>query len=557
MKNTFKIKAISSLEKVFLTDDFDSKKEINKISVFKNEKASFQILYQFSGEINHTPLGTLELKTEISDIISVNQVVSVPCNMPVNPAKVDDYYLKTEPGLYPDLIMPIHYNGRINFSATHLSALWVDIEVPEDYKAGNYTVIFAVFDGEGNLLGEASIEIEICSVVLPTYDFHHTEWLHCDCIAEHYNLEINSDKYFKAVENYVENAVNHCINTIMMPVITPSLDIYEGGERKCTQLIKIIKNGNKYDFDFSLVDRFVEICDRVGVKHLEIPPFFSQWGAKYAPVIFAFEDGVEKRIFGWDTPSGSPLYQDFLSQFLPSLLDYLKKKNRIDDCFFHISDEPELKDLDTYKKATQIVRKHLNGYTILDACWNVELFKENILSTPAVSVGVVDEFVDAGAKDFWVYYCGAHYTEVTNRYMSQPSARTRIIGVQMYKYDVKGFLHWGYNFYHNRWSNDVINPFLDTSGEYFMPSGDPFLVYPGENYAPYNSIRIKQLRDAMQDIYILKLCEKLCGRDYVLKLIDEGLEQPLDFKKYPHNDHYLTDLIARVRRAIIAKSESL
>lgn len=556
MSNLFKMKAISSLEKVFLTDDFDSKKEIKKISVFKNEKISFQILYQFSGEINHTPLGTFELKSEISDIISVNQVVSVPSNMPVNPAKFDDYYLRTEPGLFPDLIMPIHYNGRINFSATYLSSLWVDITVPEDYKAGNYAVTFSVFDGEGDLLGEQSVEIEICDVVLPTYDFYHTEWLHCDCLAEHYNVEVNSDKYFEVVENYIKNAVDNCINTVMIPIITPSLDIYEGGERKSTQLIKITKNGNKYSFDYSLVDRFVEICDRAGVSHLEMPPLFSQWGAKSAPVISAFEDGEEKKIFGWDTPSDSEEYQGFLEQFLPSLIDYLKKKNKIDGCFFHISDEPELKDLETYKKATALVRKYLNGYTILDACWNVELYKEKILSTPAVSVGVVDEFFDAGAKDFWVYYCGGHYTEVSNRYLSQPSARTRIIGVQMYKYAIKGFLHWGYNFYHNRWSYDIINPYLDTSGEYFAPSGDAFLVYPGDDFMPFDSIRIKQMRDAMQDIYILKLCEKLYGRDYVLKIIDDGLEQPIDFKKYPHNDAYIVDLMNRVRMAIIEKSKN-
>lgn len=553
MKNLFKMKLISSLEKVFLTDDFDSKKEIKKISVFRNEKTSFQILYQFSGMINHTPLGNFDFKSEINDIITVNQVVSVPCNMPVNPAKYDDYYLKTEPGLYPDLIMPIHYKGRINFSATYLSSLWVDIDVPEDYKTGNYKVIFSVTDVDGNLLGEQSIEIEICDVVLPSYDFYHTEWLHCDCIAEHYNLEINSDKYFETVEKFIKNAVDHNINTIMIPIITPSLDVYEGGKRKCTQLIKITKNGDKYSFDYSLVDRFVEICDRAGVEHLEMPPLFSQWGAKYSPVIIGVENGVEKEIFGWNTLADSPMYQEFLAQFLPSLITYLKDKNKIDECFFHISDEPELESLETYKKATALVRKHLNGYTIVDACWNVELYKEKILSTPAVSVGVVDEFVEAGAEDFWVYYCGGHYTEVSNRYLSQPSARTRIIGLQMYKYDIKGFLHWGYNFYHNRWSNDVINPFLDTSGEFFAPSGDTFLVYPGENYEPHNSIRIKQLRDSMQDIYMLKLCEKLYDREYVLQLIDAGLEKPLDFKTYPHNDEYIVDLMSRVRAAIIAK----
>ena len=59
----------------------------------------------------------------------------------------------------------------------------------------------------------------------------------------------------------------------------------------------------------------------------------------------------------------------------------------------------------------------------------------------------------------WTYYCTGQYYEVSNRFMSMPSARNRIYGVQLYKYDIVGILHWGYNFYNSQFSIEHINPY--------------------------------------------------------------------------------------------------
>ena len=37
-------------------------------------------------------------------------------------------------------------------------------------------------------------------------------------------------------------------------------------------------------------------------------------------------------------------------------------------------------------------------------------------------------------------------TEITNRLISIDSARTRVLGLQLWYYGAKGFLHWGYNY---------------------------------------------------------------------------------------------------------------
>jgi hypothetical protein len=44
--------------------------------------------------------------------------------------------------------------------------------------------------------------------------------------------------------------------------------------------------------------------------------------------------------------------------------------------------------------------------------------------------------------------------------------------------------------------------------------------------------------------------ESLTSREYVLKLIEQGLDVPLSFKTYPHEQEWLLDLRERVNNEI-------
>lgn len=61
-----------------------------------------------------------------------------------------------------------------------------------------------------------------------------------------------------------------------------------------------------------------------------------------------------------------------------------------------------------------------------------------------------------------------------------PSARNRILGALLYKYNAVGFLQWGYNFWYSQFSKHEIDPFTVTDAGKAFPSGDAFVVYPGE-----------------------------------------------------------------------------
>ncbi|BAS13252.1 conserved hypothetical protein [Arthrobacter sp. Hiyo8] len=53
-----------------------------------------------------------------------------------------------------------------------------------------------------------------------------------------------------------------------------------------------------------------------------------------------------------------------------------------------------------------------------------------------------------------------------------------------------------------------------------FPGGDAFLVYPGPDGVPWESIRYKVFAQAMWDHRALSLLAKLAGREEVLALID-------------------------------------
>ena len=453
------------------------------------------------------------------------------------------------------MILPLSYAGRPVLVQNSLLSLWVDLNIPKDIAAGEYALKFTLKDKSGDVLAEKEITAEIINAVLPDEPFLHTEWLYADCISEYYDVEMFGERHFEILKNFIKTAADNEINVILTPVFTPALDTYVGGERTTSQLVDITLEGGKYSFNFSNLEKWVSMCRELGICRFELPPFFTQWGAEHAPKIVADVNGEGKRIFGWETDAYSAEYKEFLRAFIPALLVEFKKLGvQNEDLFFHISDEPKAENLEKYKTTLEIIKELLEGYRIIDAVGDVELLEKGALSTPVISTDSVAAFKEKGAKDYWVYYHGGLYKDISNRFMAMPLARTRIIGVQLYKDNAVGFLHWGYNYYHNRYSYDTVNPFLETGGEYFGPSGDTFIVYPGEKGMPLESIRLKAIRDAMQDIKALKLCEKLYGREYVINLIEQGLDYGLDYKHYPHDDCYLTELRNKVNRAIGKKT---
>ena len=133
-----------------------------------------------------------------------------------------------------------------------------------------------------------------------------------------------------------------------------------------------------------------------------------------------------------------------------------------------------------------------------------------------------------------------------------PLARTRIIGLQIYKYNLEGFLQWGYNFYFSQYSLYEINPYETTSADGAFPSGDAFSVYPGKE-GPLPSIRAIVFQEAMQDVEICKMLEAKIGREKTLELIEQEANMKLTFEAYPQDTHFVPNLIEKMKEKILEK----
>ncbi len=541
-------KLISSLEKCFVDEHVSDKPTLQRASMLRNERYSFQVIFADDADYEFpNKFAKVEVRSELAPYVTMRIVEHVPNQMPCYPGMLDDDYLRTEPGLYPDPLVPMRKDGLVKPMNTVLRTIWMDIDPKDQVAAGVYPVEISLAypDGEEVVL---TLELTIMPADLPAQETIVTQWFHTDCLANYYNVPVFSEKHWEIVGNFMKMAAEHGQNVIYLPVFTPPLDTKVGGERTTVQLVDIVEDAQGYHFNFDKSDRWCELALGLGFQYFEVCHLYTQWGAAHAPKIYVEKDGALVKRFGWETDSLGEDYKSFLRSFLKAFIGHMKEKGWNKLCRYHISDEPFMEHLQTYRMAKENIADLLAGYVISDALSDFEFYKLGIVETPTPSSDHIQPFLDAGVKDLATYYCCGQWKDTSNRFLTMPGYRTRVLGVQMYRNDVDSFLQWGYNFYNNAGSVDAINPWLTSSGDYDWPGGDPFIVYPAPDGTPYASLRLLQFADAFQDIRALKLCEKLCGREFVNSLIDR--EGAVRFDKYPQNADYLLKLRQDVNAAI-------
>ena len=549
-----RMRITSSLEKCFYDQSTTDKPILSEISLLKNERYSFQICYDDPDPIRHSRSLKLTVESPLVDHMKIYTVGNVPSTMPIFNNSCDGYYERTTPGLFPDYLQPFDWKNDWFCADNTLRAMWIELEPNGEFEGGVYPIRFTVTRRDHPEFQPVVLEAEaeIINAELPEQELIYTQWLYTDCLMNYYETEAFDEKHWSIIERFMVNARRYGMNMILTPVLTPELDTYVGGERPTTQLVDVTRNGTEYSFDFSKLGRWVDLCDKVGIQYLEISHLYSQWGAAACPKVIAKADGEEKQIFGWDTPSDGDEYKAFLSALIPAMLEYLRtEKNGADKrCWFHISDEPGGKHLETYGKLSRFLQPLLEGYPVMDALSHYEYYEQGLVKNPIPCHTDIEPFLENNVPNLWTYYCASCCDLVSNRLMSMPSARNRIIGTQFYKFNICGFLHWGYNNYNGQKAYvQNLNPFACTDGDGWVPSGDAFSVYPGPKGQPWPSLRQVVFYDALQDQRALSLCERLCGREKTMEILEGGIA-PLTFRDYPRDPQWLLNLRTRINNAI-------
>ncbi len=525
-----------------------------RFSGLMNEVISFQLAYR-----NDTPGSEierhhmrLEVVSPIQNQVSVRRVKYVPVRMAAFTNKDEHYLNNAAPGLYPDPLIDIPPHGLRILPYTWES-LWFDVRPEGKLAAGDYPVTVNFYDEEWEdqpLLGSVTVEIHVIGAKLPKQTLVHTKWFHCDSLADYYEVDVFSEKHWQIIENFVQCAVDHGINTILTPIHTPPLDTRVGTYRPTVQLVDITYVGGKYTFGFEKLRRWVKMCQRCGVEYYEIAHLFSQWGAKCAPQIVARTENGMERIFGWEDSGTGEKYMSFLDEYLPAVLNELKALGIDDKCLFHISDEPHADHLPGYLAAKALVKKHLkDDYKLIDALSDVTFYDSGAVEHPVPGTNHIEPFLERNIDWLWTYYCCGQCVDVSNVFLAMSGARTRMLGAQLYKHDIAGFLQWGFNFYYSQGSDYLIDPWLDVDNDAFGQAGDGFQVYPGRGGKPVVSLRMMLVVQALQDLRAMQLLESLSNKETVMSLIEEGIE-PITFSKYPMDDAYILNMREKINNEI-------
>ena len=549
-------KITSSQEKIFADEKVVNYPELKRLSALKGERVSIQYMFTYEQGGSDIFPGVIRVLPKFSGslakyIHTVRDIYQVPVVKTVNwgSGALDNNYLRIAPGLFPDILNPLQYGGKISISSCSLSAIWIEMRLPKDMEAGEYELKIEI-DADEHGKRENAFTLEVIDAVLPDEDIYFTQWFHSDCLADYYRVPAWSEEHWRIVEDFARVAAENGINMLLTPIFTPPLDTKVGGERTTVQLLDITKSGDKYTFDFTKLQRWIDMCDRVGIKYFEIAHLFTQWGAAHAPKIMATENGEYKKIFGWETDSTGKEYTSFIRQLLTELLAYMKKTGNDKRCFFHISDEPHFDHLEQYRAAKNSVKDLLEGYPIMDALSDFDFYKEGVINNPIPSTDHIGHFLEAKVPHLWTYYCMGQNLNVSNRFHSMPAWRNRSIGMQLYKFNIEGFLQWGYNFHNNQWSTDKINPYIECGANLIFTGGDCFSVYPAADGTALESARIIVFHEALQDVKAMKLCEKYYGHDRVVEEIESVLGDELTFERCATSGHEMLLVRERINQLI-------
>jgi hypothetical protein len=141
--------------------------------------------------------------------------------------------------------------------------------------------------------------------------------------------------------------------------------------------------------------------------------------------------------------------------------------------------------------------------------------------------------LDANEYDWW-YICNQPAPPYANWFIESRAIEPRILMWQSWQYDMEGFLYW----VANRWRDqgpvtDDEFPMMRTRPhDYRTVNGDGVLLYPGQN-GILPSLRLKNIRDGIEDYSLLRMAEEKLGRAAVAAIVEKISRSVSDYESGP------------------------
>ena len=519
-------KAVSALEKPFADQSISEFEERNHLTALRGERVSFQLVYTYKMDdvekrewvLYHPEIsGPLAPYTTLSAVRNVG--VQKPC-VGTPSAMKDENYLRTRPGLFPDILTPLGVNNKFVASSELLNSIWIDVDIPSDTDlSGEQTLTVDIIRNKDNAkVASHTYTVDILPAALPEEKVLYTQFFYHGCISGYYGLEEYSARHWEIMENYLSLARREGMNTLFTPIA----------------LVRLSKLGPcKYRADLSRFKRYLAMANRLGYKRIEISHLFNAGSCAFATSNLVYYEGGEKKKMGGMSAT-DPEVTAAIRTLLSAIIRYMKKYDDDSRLIFHVADEPAADKIENFRAARATIADLIDPYEGVDAIYGTAdaiaaYYKEGLIRCPSPETPHVEHFHSLGIEKLWTYYCCGPTEKYSNRFIAQKSSVTRSLAMQMYKFNIHGFLHWGINYYGGGDCGGWTLPYVDQSAQNWVSAGDSFTLYPAMNGTAYESIRAVIMQEALQDIRAMQLCESLYSKEAVVAAIEDAFGKELHF----------------------------
>lgn len=174
---------------------------------------------------------------------------------------------------------------------------------------------------------------------------------------------------------------------------------------------------------------------------------------------------------------------------------------------------------------------HMTPYTNLwcpKLCmWDDSMSYSDLDYTPSKSFAERMEEMENSGDTMWCYICNHPTSPYLNIWVDYPGIQARVLFWQQYQRGIDGFLYWQSTAwsYHDYMGDPWKSPYTGVKDGNGNPVyGEGYLFYPGRKIGlpmmPTASIRMKIMRDGIDDYEMFLLASEHLGKEYVMSVIE-------------------------------------
>lgn len=504
----------------------DNIKEITALHCAKNEKPLFIVAIDTYGKSlrlikeDAPNLGITPLMRYRISIKGFNSTVSPIGYLPNNDGiKVADI---------------IYDKSAIEYLGDEQALALCELDLPVDIKAGKYKVGINLYCSNGlndeTQIDSKELELVVHNYELPKpcdYSIYTDIWQHNSNIARTFGVKLWSDEHFEYISKVLDKLVQlgqKSMTLIVSDCPWRGWGCYLMREYPANMfeynIINVLKDKDKFIYDYSALDRYIELCISKGINgDITLYGLIGIWKMPYFNTQLPdYPEAVKIRYF--DASDGAYRYltkRTEIVDYISNLFMHLKKTG-VWDIVRIGADEPSMPE--SFIENLNILKSIDNSVKLKLAIDKPEII--DALGKHAVDIAFsfpctlkTYKKPNVNIRKMW-YVC--NIPDRPNSLLDNPPTDTVSLGILNHVFNFDGFLRWAFTCWTTSPLKDIR---YNING---LPAGDMCLVYPDAKGEILESLRFLQLKRGIM-IYELLNIVKSKDREKFQSLINSVIGQ--------------------------------